>query len=71
MLRFLYFHVSIQISKNTSIDGRTITRGKNYILIVLHSLKTYEAKCSWIIIKGLDIHFFNLDHILKTNIFFS
>jgi hypothetical protein len=41
MLRFLYFHVSIQISKNTSLDGRTITRGKNYILIVLHSLKTY------------------------------
>jgi hypothetical protein len=29
MLRFLYSHVGIQISE-TSLDGRTITRGKNY-----------------------------------------
>jgi hypothetical protein len=41
MLIFLYSHVCIQISE-TSLDGRTITRGKNYILIIiLHSLKTY------------------------------
>jgi hypothetical protein len=41
MLRFLYSQVCIQISE-TSLDGRTITRGKNYILIIiLNSLKTY------------------------------